>query len=402
MGSGQTAPTATPARSLTQYTQLTQATQEVVNLVPEATAQQFDLAVKGASSAFADWKKTPILVRQRFMQDYLRLLKENHRKLAEIITLENGKTIADSLGDVQRGIEVVEYTLSFATLLQGDTTQHIATSVDLYSYREPLGVCAGIAPYNFPVMIPLWMYPVGITCGNTYIMKPSESVAGASDLLIELLERTGLPQGVINMVHGGAQTVDRILDHPDIKAVSFVGSNRAGEYIYKRGTQNGKRVQANLGAKNHGVILPDANIEDALNQLIGASFGACGQRCMALPVVIFVGDAKNHIPSLVEKAKSLRLGLGSDKGVDVGPLINRPHYEKVKAHIKKAKEEGATLLLDGSDYVHPVYSKGNFIGPTLIDNVTENMTCYKEEIFGPVMIIVRVDTFDQAIDLINR
>ena len=374
----------------------------MVNLVPEVTEEQFNQAVSSAKSAFADWKKTPILVRQRYMQDYLRLLKENHRKLAEVITLENGKTTADALGDVQRGIEVVEYTLSFSTLLQGDATQHIATSVDLYSYREPLGVCAGIAPFNFPVMIPLWMYPVGATCGNTYIMKPSELVAGASDLLMELLEKTGLPAGVVNMVHGGAKTVDRILDHPDIRAISFVGSNRAGEYIYKRGTSNGKRVQANLGAKNHGVILPDANKEDALNQLIGASFGACGQRCMALPVVVFVGEAKEWIPDLIEKARTLKLSAGAEAGADVGPLITRPHFERVRAHIKKAREEGATLLLDGSDFVHPKYPKGNFVGPTLIDNVTEQMTCYREEIFGPVMMIMRADSFDEAIDLINR
>lgn len=306
------------------------------------------------------------------------------------------------MGDVQRGIEVVEYTLSFSTLLQGDTTQNIASNVDLYSYREPLGVCAGIAPFNFPVMIPLWMFPVGATCGNTYIMKPSESVAGATELLIELLHKTGLPPGVVNMVHGSKPTVDRILDHPDIRAISFVGSNNAGEYIYQRGTANGKRVQANLGAKNHGVILPDANKEDALNQLIGASYGAGGQRCMALPVVIFVGEAKEWIPDMVAKANSLKLNAGHEQGTDVGPLINRPHYNRVKAHIKKAQEEGATLLLDGSEYVHPKYPKGNFIGPTLIDNVTPDMTCYREEIFGPVMMTMRVDTFDEAIELINK
>jgi malonate-semialdehyde dehydrogenase (acetylating)/methylmalonate-semialdehyde dehydrogenase len=306
------------------------------------------------------------------------------------------------LGDVQRGLEVVEHTLSFASLLQGNTMQHIASQVDLYSFREPLGVCAGIAPYNFPVMIPLWMFPVGITCGNTYVMKPSESVAGASELMIDLLNKTGLPPGVVNMVHGSRATVDRILDHPAIRAISFVGSNKAGEYIYQRGTHNGKRVQANLGAKNHGVILPDANKDDALNQLIGASFGACGQRCMALPVVIFVGESKQWIPEMIEKAKSLKLNAGHEEGADVGPLINRPHYERVLNHIKKAKEEGATLLLDGSDYVHPKYPKGNFVGPTLIDNVTTDMTCYKEEIFGPVMMIMRVDTFDEAIQLINK
>ena len=248
------------------------------------------------------------------------------------------------------------------------------------------------------------MFPVGITCGNTYVMKPSELVAGASDLLIELLEKTGVPPGVVNLVHGGKQTVDRIIDHPDIKAISFVGSNRAGEYIYNRGTTNGKRVQANLGAKNHGVIMPDANKDDAINALIGASFGAGGQRCMALPIVIFVGEAQKWIPDLVEKTKTLRLNAGHEAGADVGPLINRPHYEKVVGHINKARQEGANIMVDGSTFKHPnsKYAKGNFVGPTLIDNVTDKMTCYTDEIFGPVMLLMRVETLDEAIELINK
>lgn len=381
---------------------LSPVTQEQINAVPEVTTDEFNRAVDAAKRAFKDWKKTSVLTRQRYMQDYVRLLKENHRKLADLIVEENGKTLADAMGDVTRGIEVVEYTQSIASLMHGDTTQNIGTNVDLYSYREPLGVCAGIAPFNFPVMIPLWMFPVGATCGNTYVMKPSESVPGACELLIELLEKTNIPQGVVNLVHGGKNAVDLILDHPDIRAVSFVGGNRAGEYIHQKGSFNGKRVQSNMGAKNHGVVLPDASKEDALNQLVGASFGACGQRCMALPVAIFVGKSQEWIPDLIARVKTLKVDAGNVAGADVGPLINRASYERVVKHIKTAKAEGATVLVDGSEFKHPKYPQGNFVGPTIIDNVTTKMTCYTDEIFGPVMLIMRANTLDEAIELVNK
>lgn len=306
------------------------------------------------------------------------------------------------MGDVQRGIEVVEHTLSFASLLMGETSGNLAEDVDTYSYRTPLGVCAGIAPFNFPVMIPLWMFPVGITCGNTYIMKPSELVPGAQELMMELLEKTGIPDGVVNLVHGGAETVDMILDSKDIKSVQFVGSNRAGEYIYNKGQVNGKRVQSNMGAKNHGVILPDANKEDALNLLTGASFGAGGQRCMALPVQIYVGEAGEWVDELAPLAEKLKVNAGHIEGTDVGPLISKTHKEYVVNHIKKAREQGATILVDGSDFVHPDYPEGNFVGPTIISDVTTDMDCYKEEIFGPVLCAMKVDTLDDALELINQ
>lgn len=342
-----------------------------------------------------------MLTRQRYMFDYLRLLKENHEKLANIITEENGKTHIDAMGDVQRGIEVVEHTLSFASLLMGETSGNLAEEVDTYSYRVPLGVCAGIAPFNFPVMIPLWMFPVGITCGNTYIMKPSELVPGASHLMIDLLEKTGIPAGVVNLVNGGADTVDMILDSPDIKSVSFVGSNRAGEYIYNKGSVNGKRVQSNMGAKNHGVVLPDANKEDTLNQLVGAAFGAGGQRCMALPLNIFVGEAGDWIEDMIPLAQNLNISAGNDPNADLGPLISQTHMEYVKNHINDAKKDGAKVLLDGSNFVSEEYPNGNFVAPTLIDEVTTDMRCYKEEIFGPVMCTMRVDTLDDALDIVN-
>jgi len=378
------------------------ATQELVNRVPQTTNDEFNEAVDNAAETFKTWREVPILVRQRYMFDYIRRLKENHEELAKLITREQGKTLVDSRGDVTRGLEVVEHTLSFASLAMGETTENVARNVDIYSYRTPLGVCAGIAPFNFPVMIPLWMYPVGITLGNTYIMKPSEKVAGASKILAELLTDAGFPKGVVNFVHGGRDTVNNICDHPKIKAISFVGSNQAGEHIWKRGTQNGKRVQSNMGAKNHGVILADADKEDTLNAMTGAAFGATGQRCMALSTAIFVGDAQAWIPEMVERAKKLTISIGTDEGVDLGPLADKGLHQRVRGIIKNAEKEGAKVLVDGSDYKHPKYPEGNFIGPTIIDHVKTDMECYKEEIFGPVLVIVRADSFDEAIEIVNN
>jgi len=336
------------------------------------------------------------------MFDYLIKLKENHEELAKAITREQGKTLIDARGDVQRGLEVVEHCLSFASIMMGETSENISKNIDLYSYRVPLGVCAGIAAFNFPVMIPLWMYPVGITCGNTYILKPSEKVAGASMILAQLLQDIKLPKGVVNFVHGGRDTVNNIVENPSIKAISFVGSNQGGEYVYEKGTKNGKRVQSNMGAKNHGIILPDADKEEALNALTGATFGASGQRCMALTTAVFVGEAQNWIPDLVEKAKKLKVSIGTEEGVDLGPLCDPPLKERVLGHINQAEKEGAKIPLDGRGFVHPKYPKGNFVGPTILDYVTPEMTCYKEEIFGPVLCIVRVNTHDEAIQFINN
>jgi malonate-semialdehyde dehydrogenase (acetylating)/methylmalonate-semialdehyde dehydrogenase len=378
------------------------ATQELVNKVPQTTNEEFADAMKSAEDAFKTWKEVPILVRQRYMFDYLIKLKENHEELAKAITREQGKTLIDARGDVQRGLEVVEHCLSFASIMMGETSENISKNIDLYSYRVPLGVCAGIAAFNFPVMIPLWMYPVGITCGNTYILKPSEKVAGASMILAQLLQDIKLPKGVVNFVHGGRDTVNNILEHPSIRAVSFVGSNQGGEYVYEKGSKNGKRVQSNMGAKNHGIILPDADKEEALNALTGAAFGASGQRCMALTTAVFVGDAQNWIPDLVEKAKKLKVSIGTEEGVDLGPLCDPPLKERVLAHINQAEKEGAKIPLDGRGYVNPKYPKGNFIGPTVLDYVTTEMTCYREEIFGPVLCVVRVNTYDEAIQFINN
>jgi len=377
------------------------ATQELVNRVPQTTSDEFNEAVDTAHNAFKTWSNTPVLVRQRFIFDYLARLKDNHEELAKIIVKEQGKTLLDARGDVARGLEVVEHCLSFSSLMMGETATNIAKGVDLHSIRVPLGVCAGIAAFNFPVMIPLWMFPVAITLGNTYILKPSEKVAGASNILGQLLNDVKLPKGVVNFVHGGRETVQRLCTHPKIKALSFVGSNQGGEYVWETGTKHGKRVQSNMGAKNHGIILPDAEKEDALNQLVSAAFGASGQRCMALTCAVFVGEAQNWIPELVEKAKNLKVGSGMDAGVEVGPLIDKAAKERVIRMVRKAEEQGAKIPLDGTKFIHPQYPKGNFIAPTVIDHVKEDMECYQQEIFGPVLVIVRATDLDHAIQIMN-
>jgi len=376
-------------------------TQELVNKVPQSTKEEFNEAVETASNAFKTWKETPILVRQRYMFDFLARLKDNAEELAKVITREQGKTLPDARGDVQRGLEVVEHCLSFSSLMMGETSGNIAKNIDLYSYRSPIGVCAGIAAFNFPVMIPLWMFPVGVTLGNTYIMKPSEKVAGGGQLLAQLLQDAKLPKGVVNFINGGRDTVNAICDHPKIRSISFVGSNQGGEHVWERGTKHGKRVQANMGAKNHGIICPDADKEEALNSLAGASFGASGQRCMALTTAIFVGDSQNWIPDLVAKAKSLKVDCGTEPGVDLGPLTDKSAKTRITNIVRNAEKEGATIALDGTHFVHPKYPKGNFISPTIIDHVTPNMECYREEIFGPVLVVLRAKTLDEAIEIMN-
>ena len=293
----------------------------------------------------------------------------------------------------------MEHAASFTSLNQGETLGNVAKGVDLYSYRVPLGVCAGIAPFNFPAMCPLWMFPLAITLGNTYIMKPSEKVPGAMEVLMDLLKQSGVPDGVVNVVQGGKDTVTDICTHPDIKAISFVGGNQAGEYIYKTGSQTGKSVQSNMGAKNHAIIMPDADKEDTINSLIGACFGSTGQRCMAITISIMVGDSQSWIPEIVARTKALSTGAGVNNP-DIAPLISKESKQRVEALIESGSKQ-AKVLLDGRGIKVPGFEKGNFIGPTVIDCVTPGMDVYDKEIFGPVMVIVRVDTLQQAIDMIN-
>ncbi|WP_379544496.1 CoA-acylating methylmalonate-semialdehyde dehydrogenase [Psychrobacter sp. R86515] len=376
------------------------ATQEVIAKVPQTTNDEINQAVAAAQTAFETWRKTPITTRARIFLKYQSLIRDHMDELAEILTAEQGKTIADARGDVFRGLEVVEHAAGIANLQIGDFVENVASGVDTYSIWQPLGVCAGITPFNFPAMIPLWMFPMAIATGNTFILKPSEQDPMVTMRLVELAIEAGVPEGVLNVVHGGKATVDAICDHPDIKAVSFVGSTHVGKHVYERASQSGKRAQCMMGAKNHGVILPDANKEQTLNQLAGAAFGAAGQRCMALSVVVLVGAAGEWIDEIKAKAESLVVSAGkNDK--DLGPLISPAAKARVEHLIGTGVEEGASLILDGRGITVEGFEKGNFVGPTIFDNVTSDMQIYKEEIFGPVLCIMRANSLDEAIALLN-
>ena len=376
------------------------ATQEVIAKVPQTTDDEINQAVAAAKAAFQTWRKTPITTRARIFLTYQALIREHMDELAGILTAEQGKTLADARGDVFRGLEVVEHAAGIANLQIGDYVENVASGVDTYSVWQPLGVCAGITPFNFPAMIPLWMFPMAIATGNTFILKPSEQDPMVTMRLVELAIEAGVPEGVLNVVHGGKATVDAICDHPDIKAVSFVGSTAVGKHVYERASQSGKRAQCMMGAKNHGVILPDANKEQTLNQLAGAAFGAAGQRCMALSVVVLVGAAGEWVDDIKAKAEGLIVSAGKhDK--DLGPLISPAAKARVEHLISTGVEEGASLILDGRGLTVEGFEKGNFIGPTIFDNVTNDMQIYKEEIFGPVLCIMRADSLDEAIELLN-
>jgi len=376
------------------------ATQEVIAKVPQTTDDEINQAVAAAQKAFQTWRKTPITTRARIFLKYQALIRDHMDELAEILTAEQGKTIADARGDVFRGLEVVEHAAGIANLQIGDFVENVASGVDTYSIWQPLGVCAGITPFNFPAMIPLWMFPMAIATGNTFILKPSEQDPMVTMRLVELAVEAGVPEGVLNVVHGGKATVDAICDHPDIKAVSFVGSTNVGKHVYERASKSGKRAQCMMGAKNHGVILPDANKEQTLNQLAGAAFGAAGQRCMALSVVVLVGAAGEWIDDIKAKAEGLVVSAGkNDK--DLGPLISPAAKARVEHLIGTGVEEGASLILDGRGITVEGFEKGNFVGPTIFDNVTADMQIYQQEIFGPVLCIMRAADLDEAIELLN-
>jgi len=378
------------------------ATNELICKVPKTTNEEMEFATNSCKEAFKTWGKTTPLYRQQIMFKLQALIKENLKEIAKNITKEQGKTIPDAEGDVMRGLQVVEHACSLTFLQMGSTLPGIAKDIDCTSYRVPIGVTAGITPFNFPAMIPLWMFPVAAACGNTMLLKPSEKDPGACMMLVELAKQAGFPDGVVNVIHGQHEAVNFICDHPDIKAISFVGSDQAGQYIYERGSKNGKRVQSNMGAKNHGVIMPDANKENALNQLVGAAFGAAGQRCMALTTAVFVGETKNWIPDLVQKVKKLKVNAGHEPGTDIGPVISKESKARIQNIIEKSEKEGAKILLDGRSIKVKNYEHGNFIGPTVLADVKPTMTCYKEEIFGPALVTMTVDTLDQAIELINN
>jgi malonate-semialdehyde dehydrogenase (acetylating)/methylmalonate-semialdehyde dehydrogenase len=383
---------------------LNPATNELIAWVPEATTAEKEAAVASASLAFQKWKEVPVQQRQRCFFKLQALINENMDKLAECITVEQGKTLADAQGDVFRGLEVVEACAQMSHMMMGETAENLADGLDTYSYRQPLGVCAGIAPFNFPAMIPLWMFPVAIATGNTFVIKPSEQDPGTTLLLAKLAQQAGIPDGVLNVIHGTHDCVNFICDAPEIKAISFVGGNEAGEYVHARGTANGKRVQANLGAKNHCTVMPDCDKDTALNQIAGAAFGAAGQRCMALSAAIFVGPTKEWIPELADRAAKLKVGSGLEPGVDVGPVISPSARDRIESLIQQGIDAGAECVLDGRGVaatLAPEFREGNFVGPTVLSNVDTQNPAYTNEIFGPVLVCLKAESIDEAIQITN-
>ena len=378
------------------------ATQEVLAQVPFATDEELDAAVASAKKAYKSWKNTPLAARARIMLKLQALVREHMSRIAHTLSAEQGKTLADAEGDVFRGLEVVEHACSIGTLQLGEFAENVASGVDTYTLRQPIGVCAGITPFNFPAMIPLWMFPMAIVCGNTFVLKPSEQDPLTPMLLAELALEAGVPPGVLNIIHGGKRTVDAICTHPDIVAVSFVGSTAVGTHVYSLASEHGKRVQCMMGAKNHAVVMPDANKEQSLNSLVGATFGAAGQRCMATSVTVLVGEAQEWIPDIVAKAKGLKVNAGLEKNTDLGPVVSKNAKHRILGLVEEGIKEGAKLELDGRGIKVPGYEQGNFIGPTIFSAVTPAMKIYTTEIFGPVMVIVGVNSLDEAITLINN
>jgi malonate-semialdehyde dehydrogenase (acetylating) / methylmalonate-semialdehyde dehydrogenase len=377
------------------------ATQQVIARVPFATRAEIDAAIAAAAEAYKTWKHTPVGARMRIMLKLQELVRRDMKKLAACLTAEQGKTLPDAEGDVFRGLEVVEHACSVGSIQMGEHLEQVAGGVDVYSIRQPIGVCAGITPFNFPAMIPLWMFPMAIVTGNTFVLKPSEQDPMTPMLLAELAMEAGMPPGVLNVIHGGKEAVDALCTHPDVKAVSFVGSTHVGTHVYNLASTHGKRAQCMMGAKNHAVVLPDANKEQTLNALVGAGFGAAGQRCMATSVAVLVGKANGWIPDIVEKAKSLKINGGTEPGADLGPVVSKAAFKRVTELIDAGVKEGAKLDLDGRGVKVPGYPDGNFIGPTIFSGVKTSMRIYNEEIFGPVLVIVSGDTLDEAIAFVN-
>lgn len=363
-----------------------------------------EAAVQAAADAFPKWSETTPLMRARVLFKFKTLLDQHQAELAKMLSAEHGKVFNDAMGEMIRGIEVVEFACGIPHLLKGEFSENVGTGVDSYSMRQPLGVCAGISPFNFPAMVGLWMFPIALACGNTFILKPSEKDPSTPLFLAELLQQAGLPDGVFNVVNGDKVAVDAILKSPKIAAVSFVGSTSIAEYIYKTGTSNGKRVQALGGAKNHCIIMPDVDLDQTADSLMGAAYGSAGERCMALTVATVVGDevADQLVEKLKTRVAKLKVAPGTDLDADMGPLVTKDHWKKVLSYVNHGVKEGAKLVCDGRELKIKGHENGYFLGPCLFDHVTTDMKIYKEEIFGPVLCVVRVKDFDTALDLINK
>jgi malonate-semialdehyde dehydrogenase (acetylating)/methylmalonate-semialdehyde dehydrogenase len=367
-----------------------------------ADKEDVDAAVAVAHAAFPAWAATPPLARARVLFKYLQLCQQHVDDFAALVTREHGKTFADAQGEVARGIEVVEFAVGIPQLLKGEFTDQIARGIDAWSMRQPLGVVAGITPFNFPVMVPMWMFPVAIACGNTFVLKPSERDPSASLLHARLLKEAGLPDGVFNVVQGDKAAVDALLDHPDVQALSFVGSTPIAEYIYARGTASGKRVQALGGAKNHMVVMPDADMDMAVDALIGAAYGSAGERCMAISVAVAIGDAGDKlVERLAERTRALKIGEGMAEGAEMGPVVTLAAKQRIEKLIGEGVEQGATLVVDGRGHRVDGFEEGFFVGGTLFDHVQPSMSIYQEEIFGPVLCVVRMPDVGSALELIN-
>jgi malonate-semialdehyde dehydrogenase (acetylating)/methylmalonate-semialdehyde dehydrogenase len=379
------------------------ATGEVQGTVHFASTDEVDAAVASAMAAFEPWSQVSVVQRAAILSRFQNLLLEHRDKLTEILVREHGKVWADAAGEITRGIEVVEFACGIPHLLKGEFSEQVGPGIDSWGVRQPLGVVAAITPFNFPMMVPLWTLPIAVACGNTYVLKPSERDPSAGVRLAEIFKEAGLPDGVFNVVHGDKEAVNALLDRPDVEAISFVGSTPVAEYIHRTASSNGKRVQALGGAKNHAVVMPDADLDQAVNALTGAAYGSAGERCMAIAAAVAVGDVGDElVQRLAEKASTLEIGNGMDRDNEMGPLITRDHLERVTGYITKGVEEGATLVVDGRGIASPSgHESGFFLGGTLFDHVTPEMSIYRDEIFGPVLVVVRAADFDEAVRLIN-
>ena len=378
-------------------------TGEIIANVVMSSKEDFEKAIISSKKSQKMWAETTPLKRSRVLSNYKILIEKNIDELASIVSKEHGKTLADAKGSVTRGLEVVEFACGIPQLLKGEFSQNVGTNIDSWSVRQPLGICAGITPFNFPAMVPMWMFPIAIACGNSFILKPSEKDPSCAIRLAELFSQAGLPDGVFNVINGDKEVVDLILESDDISSVSFVGSTPVAKYIYEQSAKNGKRVQALGGAKNHLVVMPDANLNQAVDGIIGAGYGSAGERCMAISVAVAVGDVADKLVNKVQlEAQKLKVAPWTDENSDMGPVISKDHKEKIENYISSGVKEGASLIEDGRNYKIQGYENGYFVGPTLFDNVTKEMTIYKDEIFGPVVCVVRVKSYDEALKLVNN
>ncbi|HLY16520.1 MAG TPA: CoA-acylating methylmalonate-semialdehyde dehydrogenase [Bryobacteraceae bacterium] len=377
------------------------ATGQVIAQVPYATADDVDRAARAAHAAFLKWREVPVVERVQVFYRYKDLLEKHTPEIARILSSENGKTLEDSLGSVRRGIQMVEVACGMPSLMMGQSLENVSRGIDCQSIRQPVGVCAGITPFNFPAMVPMWMFPFAIACGNTFILKPSEKVPLTPTRTAELLHDAGLPAGVYNLLHGGREAVDALLAHPLVRAISFVGSSPVAKYVYQTAAAHGKRVQALGGAKNHLVVMPDADIPKSVEAIMGSAFGAAGERCLAGSVLVAVSESAPLLEALLHKVRGLRVGDGAEPGIEMGPLVTAEHRARVLGYIEKGVAEGAQLLVDGRERAAD-HDGGFFVGPTVFDGVQPGMTIAREEIFGPVLSVIHVKDLDEAIRLVNR